>query len=50
MFKRWRTRRAIERKLHRTLELSARAEKALARTAALLTEAEALFSRLARAV
>jgi len=43
-------RKAIEKNLQRAIQLSARAERALARAAALIADAEARFSRLMRPV
>jgi len=43
-------RKEIEKKLQRAIQLSARAERALARAATLIAETEARFSRLMRLV
>ena len=43
-------RKAIEKKLQRAIQLSARAERTLARAAQIIDETEARFSRLMRPV
>ena len=43
-------RKAIEKKLHRAIQLSARAERTLARVEQLIEKTEARFSRLMRPV